>query len=283
MLEQLNELLSHRRADERGRHERRRAALHAAVGGAGRAPAPARRRRHRGRSSATPTSRARRRSRDGLFLVPQGDRMSRARRTHDGRRRSCGARAGARRELSRASRSRRTSARTRFARSRAARRVARDRRRTRRSRRRRRRRAAAPRGDAGPLLGVPIAHKDIFVTRDLPTTAGSRMLAGYREPVRRDRRRPPRRRRHGDARQAQLRRVRDGLEQRELGLARRAQSVGRDARAGRLVGRLGGGGRGAPAARRRPAPTPAARSASRRASAASPASSRPTASARATA
>ena len=27
-------------------------------------------------------------------------------------------------------------------------------------------------GDAGPLVGVPIAHKDIFVTRDLPTTAG---------------------------------------------------------------------------------------------------------------
>ena len=27
-------------------------------------------------------------------------------------------------------------------------------------------------GDAGPLVGVPIAHKDIFVTRELPTTAG---------------------------------------------------------------------------------------------------------------
>ena len=37
-------------------------------------------------------------------------------------------------------------------------------------------------GESGPLLGVPIAHKDIFVTRDLPTTAGSRMLAGYRSP-----------------------------------------------------------------------------------------------------
>ena len=37
-------------------------------------------------------------------------------------------------------------------------------------------------GDAGPLVGVPIAHKDIFVTRDLPTTAGSRMLADYRSP-----------------------------------------------------------------------------------------------------
>jgi len=37
-------------------------------------------------------------------------------------------------------------------------------------------------GDAGPLVGVPIAHKDIFVTRGQPTTAGSRMLEGYRSP-----------------------------------------------------------------------------------------------------
>ena len=37
-------------------------------------------------------------------------------------------------------------------------------------------------GDAPPLAGVPIAHKDIFVTRDWPTTAGSRMLVGYRSP-----------------------------------------------------------------------------------------------------
>ena len=37
-------------------------------------------------------------------------------------------------------------------------------------------------GDNGPLLGLPIAHKDIFVTRALPTTAGSKMLEGYRSP-----------------------------------------------------------------------------------------------------
>ncbi len=37
-------------------------------------------------------------------------------------------------------------------------------------------------GAAGPLAGVPIAHKDIFVTRDFVATAGSRMLAGYRSP-----------------------------------------------------------------------------------------------------
>ena len=37
-------------------------------------------------------------------------------------------------------------------------------------------------GDTGALLGVPLAHKDIFVTADQPTTAGSKMLAGYRSP-----------------------------------------------------------------------------------------------------
>ena len=37
-------------------------------------------------------------------------------------------------------------------------------------------------GERTPLLGVPLAHKDIFVTRDFPTTAGSKMLANYRSP-----------------------------------------------------------------------------------------------------
>ena len=37
-------------------------------------------------------------------------------------------------------------------------------------------------GERVPLLGVPLAHKDIFVTEALPTTAGSKMLAGYRSP-----------------------------------------------------------------------------------------------------
>ena len=37
-------------------------------------------------------------------------------------------------------------------------------------------------GTAGALEGVPIAHKDIFVTQDFPSTAGSRMLAGYQSP-----------------------------------------------------------------------------------------------------
>jgi len=42
--------------------------------------------------------------------------------------------------------------------------------------------ARRARGDAAPLLGVPIAHKDVFVTADAPTTAGSKMLAGYASP-----------------------------------------------------------------------------------------------------
>jgi aspartyl-tRNA(Asn)/glutamyl-tRNA(Gln) amidotransferase subunit A len=37
-------------------------------------------------------------------------------------------------------------------------------------------------GTAGSLEGVPLAHKDIFVTKDFPTTAGSKMLEGYRSP-----------------------------------------------------------------------------------------------------
>ena len=42
--------------------------------------------------------------------------------------------------------------------------------------------AARAAGSLAPLLGLPLAHKDVFVTRDMPTTAGSRMLAGYRSP-----------------------------------------------------------------------------------------------------
>ena len=37
-------------------------------------------------------------------------------------------------------------------------------------------------GTATPLTGVPIAHKDIFATRDFRATAGSRMLEHYKSP-----------------------------------------------------------------------------------------------------
>jgi aspartyl-tRNA(Asn)/glutamyl-tRNA(Gln) amidotransferase subunit A len=42
--------------------------------------------------------------------------------------------------------------------------------------------ARIARGGATPLTGVPIAHKDIFVTRDFASTASSRMLKGYMSP-----------------------------------------------------------------------------------------------------
>ena len=37
-------------------------------------------------------------------------------------------------------------------------------------------------GQATPLTGVPIAHKDVFVTRGWKSTAGSKMLANYESP-----------------------------------------------------------------------------------------------------
>jgi len=42
--------------------------------------------------------------------------------------------------------------------------------------------AAGTASRSGALLGIPVAHKDIFVTKDFVSTAGSKMLAGYRSP-----------------------------------------------------------------------------------------------------
>src|SRR6266702_4358490 len=37
-------------------------------------------------------------------------------------------------------------------------------------------------GHAGPLAGLPIAHKDVFVTKGWRSTAGSKMLSNYESP-----------------------------------------------------------------------------------------------------
>src|SRR6266571_1799614 len=37
-------------------------------------------------------------------------------------------------------------------------------------------------GSAGPLTGIPVAHKDIFVTQGWRSTAGSKMLGNYTSP-----------------------------------------------------------------------------------------------------
>src|SRR6266436_6760205 len=38
---------------------------------------------------------------------------------------------------------------------------------------------ALRRGDARPLLGIPVAHKDIYLTKGIRTTGGSALLADW--------------------------------------------------------------------------------------------------------
>jgi aspartyl-tRNA(Asn)/glutamyl-tRNA(Gln) amidotransferase subunit A len=37
-------------------------------------------------------------------------------------------------------------------------------------------------GQAGPLTGIPVAHKDVFVTKDWKSTAASKILENYLSP-----------------------------------------------------------------------------------------------------
>ena len=139
--------------------------------------------------------------------------------------------------------------------------------------------AALRRGDRRPLLGIPIAHKDIYCTRGIRTTA--RLRAAGRLGARRRRdvraRAPGRRQRH--ARQAHHARVRvgDPVPRAPLPAGRATRGTAITSRAAPERLRRGAGrrhGRTAP-----PARTPAARSGGRPRSAASSVSSPPTAAA----
>ena len=129
---------------------------------------------------------------------------------------------------------------------------------------------------AGPLTGIPIAHKDIFVTEGWRSTAGSKMLANYVSPFNAtvvDK--------FAAAGMVTLGKL--NCDEFAMGSSNQNSAFGPvknpwDTLA--VPGGSSGGSAAAIAARLAPPPPPptrAARSASRPASAASPASSRPTA------
>ena len=135
--------------------------------------------------------------------------------------------------------------------------------------------AAIAAGSNAKLAGVPIAHKDLFVTKEFPTTAGSKMLTGYQSPF--DATMVTKLAEAGCVTLGKL-----NMDEFAMGSANENSAIGKvlnpgtrpafraAPRAVRLR-RLLHASRPAP-----PAPTPAARSASPHRSAASPASSQPT-------
>ena len=101
---------------------------------------------------------------------------------------------------------------------------------------------------SSPLTGIPVALKDLVLTKGDPATAGSRILEGHigqydahiSERLQGRRRRAARQDEHG--------RVRHGLVDRVLGVGANGQPVGSRPRAGRQQRRIGIGRRRLPGA-----------------------------------
>ena len=131
-------------------------------------------------------------------------------------------------------------------------------------------------GASGPLAGEAVAVKDVIAESWFPTTCGSKILEGWRSPFEAT---AVRRLREAGALVA----GKTNCDEFAMGSSTEwsaygpsLQSRGPDTRAGRLLRRLRGGGRGRAPSPWRWARRPAARCASRRRSAASWGSSRRT-------
>ena len=104
-------------------------------------------------------------------------------------------------------------------------------------------------GELKPLSGIPLGIKDLFATQGVDTTAGSRILEGFRPTYESTVSGQSAQGGRGHARQTEHGRVRDGLVERDQRLGPGDQPVAAARAAmspdpGRIVGRIGGGGRG---------------------------------------